>query len=789
MLPRALPLALLSLGLVLPTAAQEPPQFERPSENVALGASYTLSPNPSYALCRDAGDATQLTDGEYTAGYFWTTATTVGWGAAHEPLIAIDLGQARAIRGLSYHTAAGRAGVFWPHSISLFVSDDGQQWHGVGDLVALDRKRGGTLPEEYDTYRFWTADLQTHGRYVALAIQPTEAYTFCDEIEVYAGDPAWLNQPLTGPAMDGLEAARIRRRAVGDVEAQVATLRERLPALNEADRNRIGAQLDQAADGVGGIDVPGADRAVPPYGAAHQAVLDVNAAIEVALGSPLVVLWQTNKWDPIEMIQEPPSKPEAPLLDYAMMRHEVRGEALIISNFGPHPIEVTASVAGVPEEAVTLRQAVWTAVKDAAPMASALPELTGPLTVETGLNRQLWVQVDSESLQPGDYPGQLHLAIRTATGATEQREVPLNVHVATLALPAKPSLALGGWDYTNSPHRGVTTDNVDQVVQFLRSYDLDAPWATSGALPFGQHDAAGALTTPPSTDNLDTWIDRWPDAKYYCVFVSTEENIDEDPNGQRKVGEWIRFWANHLRERKVDPAKLVLLIVDETRSVEQDAIIAAWSKAIKKVEPEVKIFNDPIWVDPREATAAMLEASDFLCPNRVRWLEKPEEYQAVYLTQQAAGRQLMYYSCSGPVRRLDPYFYHLLQEWHCFKVGAVATMFWAFGDNGGGTAWNEYVTPGRVYSPQMLGPEGCVTAKPMEAIREGRQDYDYLVMLRAAVAAGKGGAAAKKLLDEAPDRVLGEPDPASITWQRPADRGESERVRREILAVLEQVAG
>jgi len=147
-----------------------------------------------------------------------------------------------------------------------------------------------------------------------------------------------------------------------------------------------------------------------------------------------------------------------------------------------------------------------------------------------------------------------------------------------------------------------------------------------------------------------------------------------------------------------------------------------------------------------------------------------------------------------PVRRLDPYGYHLLQAWECFRVGAVASMFWSFGDSGGGTAWNEYVTPGQVYCPPMLGPEGAETTKHMEAIREGRQDYEYLVMARDALAkataAGRRDAAveaARQLLAAAPRRVLGAPDPESIAWQREADRGESERVRRELLAALERL--
>ncbi len=36
---------------------------------MALGRPYTLSARPNYGLCTDAGDAVQLTDGEFMASF------------------------------------------------------------------------------------------------------------------------------------------------------------------------------------------------------------------------------------------------------------------------------------------------------------------------------------------------------------------------------------------------------------------------------------------------------------------------------------------------------------------------------------------------------------------------------------------------------------------------------------------------------------------------------------------------------------------------------------------------
>ncbi|MDI9583413.1 MAG: discoidin domain-containing protein, partial [Acidobacteriota bacterium] len=127
--------ALLLAGV---SSAQDAGQAvpEPPGPNVALGASYTMTA-PNYALCADDADLTQLTDGEYSHGYFWTQKTTVGWSGSRNVFVTIDLGQVQPIAGLSFNTAAGVADVRWPSHIVIFVSDDGNTWHALGDLMEL----------------------------------------------------------------------------------------------------------------------------------------------------------------------------------------------------------------------------------------------------------------------------------------------------------------------------------------------------------------------------------------------------------------------------------------------------------------------------------------------------------------------------------------------------------------------------------------------------------------------------------------------------------------------------
>ena len=68
----------------------------------------------------------------------------------------------------------------------------------------------------------------------------------------------------------------------------------------------------------------------------------------------------------------------------------------------------------------------------------------------------------------------------------------------------------------------------------------------------------------------------------------------------------------------------------------------------------------------------MFEVCDVLCPNMVHWIDQGRPFAEFYLGQQKAGRQLWFYSCSNPGKRLDPYAYHRMQHWFCIEHDARA---------------------------------------------------------------------------------------------------------------------
>jgi hypothetical protein len=167
--------------------------------NLAAGREIQFGTPPNYPAVTDPEDARQLTDGLLgTATPMWYGTDAVGWVAVDPVVVTVDLGAVQPIRGMALHVPGGQAGVEWPESIHVYVSDTGEKFSFAGDLMEL---HGRPLPGPGYAELWLVADrLETHGRFVRFVCSPRNlgngAYIFLGEIEVYEGDPAWLTRPL-----------------------------------------------------------------------------------------------------------------------------------------------------------------------------------------------------------------------------------------------------------------------------------------------------------------------------------------------------------------------------------------------------------------------------------------------------------------------------------------------------------------------------------------------------------------------------------------------------------------
>lgn len=768
-------------------------------DNIALGIPYTLEPAPAYEHCTDPDDDKQLTDGVYTEGYFWTQKSTVGWSHVSPVIITLDLGEVKPIRGLSFNTAAGAAGVEWPTAIRVLLAGEDRVFHAVGDLCVLDLVHGSLPQEGYGPHRFRTDALQAHGRYVAVIVE-SSPFTFVDEIEVYAGDPAWLDTPLAGPEVQDIKAYlasirvgdSIKKRLMSDLRA-IRELHQNL--LSETIRAEISACLDVLASEINNttMEVPEKFRAVLPLNSLHARILAVQGQVWRASGLPPIVVWQTDSpWDPLSHIGIPPQNGTV-AIDMKMMAGEYRAAAFQISNADDQEAVFQLRIEGVPASCVTVHEVSWTDTYQMRPVAAALPEAVQEgdayrITATSGLTRQVWFTFHPADMPAGNYEG----AITLVKGDTKFT-IPVALQIYPMHFPDKPSLHCAGWDYVNNGGSyGITPSNRAAFIDHLRAHFVDSPWATNGVIPAATF--TDGVYAPGDTKSFDEWVALWPDAARYCIFASVGGQIGPykigDPGFDPAVQAWAKFLASHARSKGIDPETIYLLLVDEPRDNAQDAIILAWAKAIRAADTGLQIWEDPIYRDMTQANQDMVAACHVLCPNRQIFESAGEPYQAYFAARQQEGIRLEFYSCSGPARLLDPYAYYRLQPWLCWKWNADASYFWAFGDNGRYPTWNEYLGTRNAYTPIFIEETSVTAAKEMEAIREGIEDFEYLVMLRAAIADAEAKDAASPTLDHArtllysaAPRVL-ETGAGSIMWRTERPRTEADTVRVEILEAL-----
>ncbi|NOX55066.1 MAG: discoidin domain-containing protein [Planctomycetes bacterium] len=814
--------ALLSLFTISFSTSTVRPADRPPADqslkriNIALGKSYRLFPKPNYRHCTDAGDEKQLTDGKTTRGYFWTQKGTVGWQRPRYVTITVDLGRVEPIQGVSMTTAAGTAGVTWPLAVHILVSDDSKTWHNAGDLVALDQAEHGPWPKRYAIRKLVTQKLRTRGRFVQFLIVPLPGgpFVFTDEVEVFRGPAEWLKANLDrGQATDAVtlyQELRVQRALQHRWNSDRAALSEAIDsaALKDSVRQQLQRQL--AAVVAGGPDHVAAGpsfRAVLPIGPRHEALFRVQAALWRELTVPKLAVRVACPWDPLPLFGPPPAS-SAEAIEVHTMRGEYRAAAINLANSTDRTLTVRVWLEDLPGGSappyVTLHEVPWTDTSQSKPVAAALPvaervDAAWRLRVRPGLLQQLWLTFHVTDLKPGRYSGRLVLEAPSVGRQT----VPVRLRVWPLDFPKQTTLWVGGWSYTDGAGSyGITPQNRDEFLKHLQEHFVNAPWATAAVLRSFRFDKNDPSNIHLDTRRLDEWIAAWPNAKVYLVFLSVAHyggavktalggaEIGSKEFNQR-VATWISAWVRHLRSKGIAPNRLGLLIHDEPHEGSDITALLAWAKAIQAAEPEVIIWEDPTYRNPAAAPPELFEVCDVLCPNRPMWLDRGEPFARFYLKQRRRGRMLQFYSCSGPAKLLDPYSYYRLQAWHCWQVGGTGSFFWAFGDNGYASSWNEYYAKHGPYTPLFLDKTSVVAGKHMEAIRESVEDYEYLVMLRRAVdQAKKSGrhdetvTRAEQLLEAAVSKVLAGDDVKQIRWHQPKDRSTADRVRVELLKAL-----
>jgi hypothetical protein len=147
--------------------------------NVAASRSYHLTPQPDSAQ-KYADTGTRLTDGVLsTAGGGWSRA--VGW-EQDGPIVTLDLLQPAQVDRVRVHCLGGGSGAVWfPRSLRVATSTDGQRWSEETVITGAPEEAGDAQQVAYMTAQFAPREV----RYVRVAAE-RKGWFMVDEVEVYA---------------------------------------------------------------------------------------------------------------------------------------------------------------------------------------------------------------------------------------------------------------------------------------------------------------------------------------------------------------------------------------------------------------------------------------------------------------------------------------------------------------------------------------------------------------------------------------------------------------------------
>ena len=797
---------IIALSVAIATSSVADTEIEQlAGTNLAMGKTATFSLDPNYSLSA-GGDETDLFDGEFwqpgDTG-FWTHKGTVGWQFGRKPgvLIAFDLGNIYPIDTIGFDTTSGASQVTFPAALFVYVSDDGETWHYVADLI------NEAIPQDrYVRHRFVAQGLKTRGRHVAVYVAKGGFYGFVDEIEVMAGDgdPSAISFQDTGIAQSELESDALSRaetavqKNLGLYFIQAA--RDQVMSTEEEEMAAVLRQLDmletEIFNGVGSAEVD-YSRGLP-----HN---EVGRRICAAMGTYFsrgderaAILWQPtdSMWSHRTNPFARPAKTMPPNLHADMMIGEYEPVAFNVSNNTAAPMSIQVEVGELngtggkelwPDAQIERHISTHVVGSGFLFFDDALPPLEdGGATIPPGMTRQVWLVLHARGVEPQKYEGRVAVTVGDANF-----EIPLSATVYPVEMPPDPTYTAQSWGYfTWKPSKGYE----QQAAAELERCYANAHVLHHAYIPWPKVDkATEKLVRPVEVDfaKLDEMLTYRPYVRQWLLWTGFEfgymtlnyhraTDMPEvgTPEHEALFKEWVRQIRDHMRTRGYPTDKWAFYWVDEPGDAGFEKYILPSSKFAKEVDPTILIWED------HQISLEMLEkypdAIDIHCCPLNYYRRHPEILEHV-LAEKHAGVHYV----TGSSKASDPHQYYRLHHMAAVELGLDGAGMWVWGDDGG--QFNDYAGPYPSYGMVYATPNGPITGKRREAWREGIEDVELWRHLGRA-AQKTGDADLAQLHREGPARLVNRKDGRADLVQVDLHSGTPEELMEMRMEVLEAVS-
>ncbi|MBQ7404133.1 MAG: hypothetical protein IJW05_11935 [Lentisphaeria bacterium] len=772
--------------------------------NLLAGKKAVYEQAPLYNLTRDANDPMDLTDGHTNTWQIHFYKSSVGWYGQFYVSILFDLGKEMDIGEIKIHTSQGHGSVHLPEELLVMAGNTPEEFAILDDMIASNPD----LPKYEDGPKvFWVTakNKPVKARYLKFIAAPHKDSTFffLDEVYVSAGKNAVSLNDLPrfkGTTLEFIKFNKFQTRIKNDA----ALIRENIRLAGS--KRSVDALEDQLKKDPASVRQFDPKNSEFPLNEAQVKLAGFQQQLLADAGYRGLVLWGGNRWDMFHSFTFPTKQSADTVLK--MTPGEIRGFIINAANAnsGKMPVKFTVE-APFPVEVNETKTSVDSNNFFNANRLQPLQAQGGSYQFDLlpGESSQLYFRVDlPRNTKAGTYPVKIKFADGKVVTAT--------VHANALSFPKSLTAEYGTWDYLNNfgcHDNVVDAKNFNRALALMREYQMDLCWGHEIALPFARpdmFDANGKLVKPLDFTKLDAWLNRMKGFKRYALFGGgglnkrlnfgylPEKNPEEFT---KRLVSYLNALAAHIETvHKLPVDQFRLHFVDEASTPAQKALLRTWCKAVTMaVAPSGKKFysyGNPFF-NPKEEVYSYPEL-DIIQPNPGTYRRELVE-TFIKADQKRNGKGFTgLYVCANRVRQRDAYMYFgMISRLGILFDNFIGTGFWNIACAGKDICELDYT--GRTFSTWYFSGNDIYVSRQAEAILEGREDFEYMLLLKTLLPALKKSnpalaAEGEKLLASIKAEILselGSPKDEKSLWIENKDRSVADRQREKIWDFVQKV--
>lgn len=383
---------------------------------------------------------------------------------------------------------------------------------------------------------------------------------------------------------------------------------------------------------------------------------------------------------------------------------------------------------GLPwHEVVTLHEVVAVPAQTLDKSADALPVMNqGQILTLPGWDaRQVWLTINTSTLEPGTWKSTLHL--RTLEVETQSFDIPLTVIVSNVNQADTNVLRHCNWGYVAGSrlknHEAQTI--VDRVAHGNNVF-------VSTFLPRATYDEQGNLVGEIDYTAHDEYMAKY--APHGLILfqnynpISTAAPLESEAYRKAYI-HYVREWVKHLTTLGVGYDGFAMYPIDEPGLT--DGLVKMYlhnAKLTREADPKILMYADPVARITEDELHEMAPYVDIWCPNRVGFLLDVGA-EKLKIMHEDTGSQVWTYECLGNAKHQSPLGYYRAQAWLAWHHNLTGIGFWSYCTSSADPWYRPTDTLDYLMTYQG---DGTVSSKRWEAVRDGMEDYAMLYALREA---------------------------------------------------------